>query len=136
MTSYFITPFDPNINPNWDVKDIDLIIDSKYYQQQLLLKWPATKIIQSPIGSPLSWVMYKVLKDGQLESCGIGELDSGLQIVSVDTPYEEYFLWHRGLIPSRYRLFLFNESDITETLELKPETTIEIIEQYCGKQGF
>jgi hypothetical protein len=136
MTSYFITPFDPNTNLNWEVENIDLLIDPKYYRQQLLIKWPAIKIIESAVEISLQWVLWNILKDGQLESCGIGELHKDKKIVSVDTPYEEYFLWHRKIVPSRYQLYLFNESDITQTLELKPDITIDMIERFCGRRGF
>ena len=136
MTSYFITPFDPNINQKWDMKNIDLVIDSEYYRQQLLLKWPETKIIEPAGDMSLQWVLWNILKNGQLESCGIGDLHKDKQIVSIDTPYEEYFLWHRIIVPSRYQLFLFNESDITKTLELKPDITIDLIKRFCGRRGF
>lgn len=136
MTSYFITPFDPNITRNGELDNVDLIIDPEYYRQQLLLKWPGTKIVESTVGFSLQWVLWDILKDGQLESCGIGQLHRDKQIVSVDTPYEEYFLWHRKLVPSRYQLFLFNESDITKNLKLMPDMTIDTIEHYCGRRGF
>ncbi|MBN1123046.1 MAG: hypothetical protein JXJ17_18370 [Anaerolineae bacterium] len=54
------------------------------------------------------------------------------QTLTLDAPYEAFFLWHRSVIPVEYRLYLFHESS-SDSMELKPATKLEDLHKYLGR---
>lgn len=125
MTAFYIAPFAPH---NDNVYHSDLKIDSAWYQKQLLDEWTGVKFYHPTPEASLAWDLPGTLKDYFI----YGILHQNLQVVSVDTPYEEFFLWHRRIIPTNYKLYLFNNSSL-RSLELKLNTKIDEIRRFCGE---
>ena len=128
MTTFFIAPYEPQ---KWETAKSDLRIDPNWYRERLLEKWPEVLFFKtSPNVYLLNWELS--ISPGPTGSVGgIGGLQTNQQIVSMSTPFEEFFLWHRQIIPGQYRLYLFNDSS-WDSLELTADTTIEDIQQFVG----
>jgi hypothetical protein len=122
MTTFFIAPFEP---ANWDTARSNLEIDPKVYKQQLQEEFPETEFYEISGVHLLEWSIPSASQGARIG----GALHSDRQIVSLDTPVEKFFLWHRTVIPAKHRLFLFNESS-TDSLELKSGTTLEDITRF------
>ena len=134
MTTFFIAPYEPSEDPA-DWEDLrhrsDLSIDPEEYRQLLIERWPSTTFFQRSDISPLEWEI-RVEEPDQSGAYGtIGMLHGDLQVVSVETPFEEFFLWHREIISNEHRLFLFNDSSY-ESLELTEQTTLREIQEFVG----
>lgn len=133
MATFFIAPFQPVNDPSlWDdlMGASDLRIDPNLYRSQLTKRWPLVKFFDPSDAEILLWSFYE-LREGKALPRGIGAIQSNHQIATFDSPYIDFFLWHRTVIPSSYRLFLF--SDISwDSLELKSDTTREDIAQFVG----
>lgn len=130
MTSFVIAPYKSR-NGLSQIPDLrpanDLRIEPTEYKRSLSERWPGVAFYDTPSYIPLSWGLL-VSKNGARV---FGVLDEDMQTVSLDTPYEEFFLWHRSVIPSHYALFLFNDSDF-EDMELTSETTLEELKYFVG----
>jgi hypothetical protein len=107
----------------------DLRIDPATYRAQLVERWPHTQFKEAP-GFPLQWILYTRSEEGVEVAQGIGKLHNDLQTVTVDTPYEEFFLWHREVVPPRQRLFLYDLSSM-RSLELTVDITFQTVEEFC-----
>jgi hypothetical protein len=127
MTTFFIAPFRP---ADWQVSKSDLRIDPDWYRQRLTEDWPGIEFRATAGPSSLEWDFLVTQEGARI----FGMLDSGLQVVSTDTPYEEYFLWHRSAITDQYELYLFNDSSL-DSLQLTTRTTIEELKRFCGGQS-
>jgi len=134
MTTFFVAPYRPEDRESIDSKTIQttshLIIDSVEYKNLLQIKWSGIRISQSSEYVLLEW--FFPVMDGWAGP--IGGLDKDKQTIFLDTPFEEFFLWHRSIIPDEYKLFLFHDGS-WKNLELKPDTGLEEIQQFCGKQS-
>lgn len=135
-TPFFITPYDPKAweDPNDDSEKptSDLEIDPTEYQEKLLEQWSYTVFLE-PVSSPpppLEWRLKKSEGDVGL----FGGLQRNLQVVWMRTPYEEFFVWHRSIIPPEYPLYLFNSSS-WDRLELTLETTEDDIKDFFLNSG-
>ena len=126
MTTFFIAPYEPK---EWKTSQSDLRINPDWYRARLLEKWPYVIFFDtSPNVYLLNWEL-SITQDPSGSVGGIGGLQTNQQIVSMSTPFEEYFLWHRQIIPGKYRLYLFNDSS-WDSLELTADTTIEDIQDF------
>jgi len=134
MTSFFIAPYEPTDDPSrWEALKTasNLKIDPASYRQRLLDKWPHTKFFRTSDILALQWSLYIETKEGSIVPGPIAALHGDYQVVSLDTPYEEFFLWHRSVIPSMHALFLFNSSS-WDSLELTSGITLEEIQRFVG----
>jgi len=130
MTSFIIAPYKsrggrcmiPSLRP-----ESELRIDPDEYKKSLGEQWAEIAFDDQSPYVALSWGLLVSQKGARIH----GVLDKDLQTVSLDTPYEEFFLWHRSVIPSHYVLFLFNDSQF-EDMELTSETTLEELRRFCG----
>lgn len=132
-TSFFLAPIDPNFwftEANAGQKpDCDLHIDPDWYRAELLKKWPLAKVSRS--GSE-HYVLFWTL-DSEDGPGPEGDLQADCQHVSFtySTPtFEEFIRWHRGLIPEKYTLYLFNSSSAPRHLVVTASTTSDEIENY------
>ena len=130
MTTFVMAPYKPS---EWqsNISISDLRIDPAIYMEQLLKKWPNAQLLHTSANFPLQWILYTESGAHSLDSRGVGSLHSNLQVVYLDTPYEEFFLWHRSVIPARYRLFLFNVSSL-DSLEITSNMTMEDLRKFLG----
>lgn len=124
MTSFYVAPFRPS---DWETVKSDLQIDPDWYKRRLSQDWPGIEFLASMGLSSLVWGFLVTRAGARI----FGMLDSGLQVVSTDTPYEEYFLWHRSVIEKQYDLFLFNDSS-PDSLQLTSRTKIGDLRHFCG----
>lgn len=128
MALFFISPYRPEERDAMATKIIrktsDLRIDLVEYQALLLERWPGISVYSPPQYVLLEWV-FPVTREG---AGPVGGLENN-QTVFLDTPFDEFFLWHRTIIPAQYQLFLFHEGS-WDTLELKPEITLEEIQRF------
>jgi hypothetical protein len=122
MTSFFIAPFKP---AEWETAKSDLKIDPEVYRQQLQEAFPGTKFYKTSGDFLLRWGLPTSMQGAHI----FGGLHGDGQIVSIDTPYEAFFLWHRTVVPAKYKLFLFNASS-TDCIELKPGATLDDIKSF------
>ncbi len=127
MTAFYIAPFTP---VNWETVNSNLKIDPVWYKKYLSNDWMGVKFYDDIKVWQLAWDIPVTISG----SFVYGMLHNDLQIVSLDTPHEEFFLWHRNIISGNYELYLFNDSS-PKFLELKLNTTIEDIKQFCGKSS-
>lgn len=125
MTAFYIAPYEPL---KWKTTKSNLKIDPSWYEQQLSEAWPGIQFLPSSKWAALSWDLL-VSEDG---GCIFGMLHKDLQVVSLDAPYEEFFLWHRSIIPSEFRLYLFNDSSLESFVELTPFTDMNDLRKFCG----
>jgi len=125
MTTFFIAPYEPQ---RWETAKSDLQIDPDWYRKRLLERWPG--IVFSKI-SPEDYLLEWGIPVSTAGAAIHGGLQTNQNIVDLDTPFEEFFLWHRQIIPGQYRLYLFNDSS-WGSLELTVDTTIEEIQQFVG----
>ena len=106
MATFFIGPYRPKERDAMATKVIrksnDLRIDPVEYQALLLERWPGISVYSPPQYVLLEWV-FPVTREG---AGPIGDLEDN-QTVFLDTPFGEFFLWHRSIIPAQYQLFLF-----------------------------
>ena len=128
MSTFFISPYRPEERDAMATKIIrktsDLRIDLVEYKALLLERWPGISVYSPPQYVLLEWV-FPVTREG---AGPVGGLENN-QTVFLDTPFDEFFLWHRTIIPAQYQLFLFHEGS-WDTLELKPEITLEEIQSF------
>ncbi|MBZ0286527.1 MAG: hypothetical protein K8I30_02855 [Anaerolineae bacterium] len=132
-TSFFLAPIDPNFwfnEAKAGQKPVcDLRIDPDWYHAELLKKWPLAKVYSG--GSEhyvLSWNL-----DTEEGAGPEGGLQADCQHVSFrySTPtFEAFIRWHRGLIPEKYALYLFNSSSAPTHLVITASTTSDEIENY------
>lgn len=128
MATFFIAPYRPKERDAMATKiirkTIDLRIDPVEYQALLLERWSGISVYSRPQYVLLEWV-FPATREG---AGPIGGLEDN-QTVFLDTPFDEFFLWHRTIIPAQYQLFLFHEGS-WDTLELKPEISLEEIRRF------
>jgi hypothetical protein len=137
MSTFFIAPYEPTDDPSrWEALKTtsDLRIDPTWYREQLVRRWADIEFFEIPSPRPLHWSLYTKAEGGELIPQGSGSLQANLQVISMGTPVEEFFLWHRSIIPRNYRLFLFNDSS-WDSLELTPGTTIEEISRFIADRS-
>lgn len=131
MTTFVVAPYRPeeheSMAPEVMRTTSDLKINPFEYQSLLLERWPGINVYHLPRYVLLEWVFP--VTEGW--SGPIGGLENDQQTVFIDTPFEEFFLWHRSVIPGKYRLFLSHEGS-WDTLELKVDTTLEEIQSFVG----
>jgi hypothetical protein len=131
MATYFIAPFEPVNDPEqWeDLKRAsDLVIDPDFYKEQLSEAWPLAEIFD-PVGTEiLSWSLNVEEEDGIVPGV-IGAVQGNRQIVTLDAPNVDFFLWHRSVIPEKYRLWLFTDTS-WNSIELQHDTTAGAIREY------
>jgi hypothetical protein len=130
VTTFFIAPFKPT---EWRSAGSELRIDPGAYREQLSLRWPDTEFLSSSGDLLLEWSLFARQEDGSRIPLGIGGLHSDRQVVSMDTPEEGFFLWHRGVIPREHKLFLFSGGSM-DSLEITVDTTLVEIEEFVGKR--
>jgi hypothetical protein len=120
---YFIAPYEPE---KWRESTSDLQIDPEEYLDLLARDWPDIEFYNPQAPVLLSW---------SIPDPGGGRITGGLQdnrqVVWLDIPHEEFFLWHRTVIPAEHRLYLFAASS-TSSLELTETTTYQDIETFVG----
>lgn len=125
MTAFYIVPFPPG---NGKSPDSDLKIDSTWYKKHLLADWIGVKFYDDAQEASLAWDLPVTVKDPFI----YGILHPDLQVVSLGTPYEDFFLWHRRIVPANYKLYLFNDSSLS-SLELTLDTNFDEVRKFCGK---
>lgn len=131
MGTFFIAPYEPTSDSSkWDSLKTasDLRIDVHDYRQRLKKRWPHAECYEDQFDRPLMWVLVDFVGSEKIPH-GIGSLHIDYQIVSHDTPHVHFFLWHRSVIPKKYRLWLFDDTR-WDSIELTPETTREDIESF------
>jgi hypothetical protein len=92
----------------------------------LVEKWPGIEFPTPFSGHSLAWIIQ-----GRGEGRISGSLQDNGQILSLEVPREDFFLWHRRIIPSEHKLFLFPEN-AKEALELTNETTLRELRRFIG----
>ncbi len=131
MTTFFVAPYRPEERESMAPEVIrttsDLRIDPVEYKALLMEKWPGISAYSPPQYVLLEWV-FPVTVEG---AGPIGGLENDQQTIFLDTPFEKFFLWHRSVIPGKYRLFLFHEGS-WDTLELKTDTRLEEIQRFIS----
>ncbi len=121
-THFYITPYPP---AEWEERTTDLVIDPAHYKELLFQKWPNAKILQETpdflvFGIPMpNSEVYLYGHVRKFWAC-------------LETPFEEFFLWHRSVISSDCQLFLFRTSS-WDALELKLDTTLEEVKAFIGR---
>jgi hypothetical protein len=126
-TGFFVAPYRPT---DWQTAASSLRIDPERYRSLLKEKWGDNIRFLQEEHSALAWDLRFYSEDGTTQG-SFGRLFGDLQIVALETPYEEFFLWHRSVIEGDHRLFLFNASS-PESLELGSDTTMDEIRRFCG----
>ncbi len=121
---YFVTPYSPR---DWQTAKSDLVIDPSRYRDLLTKDWPDIEFYSPKPTAILAWGL--AVPDGGRV---YGGLQPNAQVVWLDMPVEDFFLWHRKVIPDRHRLFLFPANSY-ETLELNPATTLEEIRVFVAR---
>jgi hypothetical protein len=121
---YYIAPCNP---VEWQTSQSDLIIDPVKYRQQLEDKWAGIKFHEPSEYSLLAWSLL-VSEEGAMI---YGALQNNKQIVWLEFPHIDFFLWHRSVISSKHNLFLFTASSFN-SLELKMDTARETVEQFLS----
>jgi hypothetical protein len=137
MTSFIIAPYPPIDDPSkWDELSSlnDLKIDPNKYREEMKNTWPMVEFFSTSNKIPLQWMINIPNADTAGIEGTIGMLHSDLQVVSFDTPYEPFFLWHRQFIDIKHKLYLFNTSS-WKYLELKVNTSLEDISGFVGRVG-
>ncbi len=102
MTQFFVAPYQPTSDPaKWESlkTESDLRIDANNYEQALRERWPGIEFL-IPTRFLLQWGILVSPAGARI----YGALHKDQQVVSIDSPFEEFLLWHRGIIPSKYRL--------------------------------
>lgn len=128
MTAFYIAPYKPT---DWESATSDLVIDPTSYKEKMLERWPESEFFSTSPELPLQWMISSFSEGDEMPPHGIGSLHADMQIVSFDTPYSEFFLWHRSVIQSQHDLYLFNDSSL-ESLKLEPDTTFDEIEEFIN----
>lgn len=121
-THFYITPYPP---AEWEERTTDLVINPAHYKELLFQKWPNAKIFKET-----STVLAFGILMPNSEVYIYGRVKKFW--VCLETRFEEFFLWHRSVIPSDYQLFLFRTSS-WDALELKLDTTIEEVKAFFSK---
>src|SRR6266487_841903 len=128
MATFFVAPYRPEEKESPALEVLpeisSLRIDPTEYQALLLKKWPGISFDSSSY-ILLGWFL-QITKEGAKI---IGGLEEDQQTVFLDTPFDEFFLWHRSIIPPQYELYLFHEGS-WDNLELKPNTSLEEIQRF------
>lgn len=131
MTTFIVAPFRPEERESTAVEIVrttsDLRIDPASYKALLMERWPGISVYSPPQYVLLEWV-FPVTEEG---AGLIGGLEYDQQTVFLDAPRDEFFLWHRSVVPGKYRLFLFHEGS-WDTLELKVDTSLEETQRFIG----
>jgi len=133
MTQFFIAPYQPTDDSSlWEAlaTQSDLHINVAEYRKLLIQRWSAIEFLPTTAFS-LQWGIPVSTSGAHI----YGALHTDKQVISIDTPFEEFFLWHRGVIPSKHKLFLFNDS-AWNSIELTDHTTAEDIERFFMSQNF
>lgn len=120
---FFVAPYRPT---DWETANSNLRIKPEIYRKQLAEKWPDIAFYESGPTTLLAWGL-KVGENARL----YGGLQDNQQIVWLDFPHAQFFLWHRTVIPISYPLFLFSTSS-WDSLELTSETTFEEVQFFVG----
>lgn len=118
--AYFIADRDPM---DYSLDPIDeetrLKIDVADYKNELMERWPDITF-DEPYSMILCAVLPPVTK---------GRAGQRIKLVSEDTvsmklgdTFYDFILWHRSYVPSKYRLFLYDEDPIS-SFEISPNTT-------------
>lgn len=131
MATYFVAPFQPVRDPaTWEelMHLSNLTIDVDSYKGQLVAQWPQTKIHPNVGGEILLWTLFEA-EANSIACRGIGTIQSNRQIVTFDSPYVDFFLWHRTMIPQEHRLWLFKDTS-WNNLEMRSDTLWEEIAQF------
>lgn len=136
MTRFYITPDKPTEDLDYG-KDQSLLsalkIDPEWYKEQIQRQWIETTFYQPTKNSLLYWISEYKHHSGY-KAHFIGTLSSNMQWISVGDPNYDFFVWHRNIIDSKYRLFLWNESEwINNIFELKSNVTVDDLEKAFGK---
>ena len=121
---FFVAPYKPT---EWEKASIDLEIDPTVYREHLQNKWPSIVFYEAESGTLLAWGIL-----GSGNNRIYGALQDNHQIIWLEFPLDEFFLWHRSVIPAKYPLFLFRSSS-WDSIELTSETVLEDILRFTGK---
>lgn len=124
MAAYYIAPY----RPDRSIEELEeettlafsktLRIEPEWYKEQLLERWPKIQF-------------YSHIQDSEALFWGSNDLPltslmDDLQMVALSDPDTPFFVWHRSIIPSEYRLFVWNEAAGDEdVVELEPGVTEE-----------
>ena len=131
MVTYFIAPFQPTPDPStWEklMRSSSLVIDVAQYRERLTAQWPHAEFHPNVGNEKLLWTLFEV-EDDSLACRGIGTIQSNQQIVTFDSPYIDFFLWHRVMIPQEHKLWLFKDTS-WNNLEIQSDTKCEEIAQF------
>ena len=124
MAMFYITPYQPLEWSEWE-KTLEfskaLRIDPDWYKEQLQKQWPNIEFYR-----PVSKTTVLLWSSADLP---VSSLSSNLYTVVLDDPDTTFFVWHRNIIPSEYRLFVWNESDEEDIVELEPGVTEEELDR-------
>ena len=129
MVSFFILPYEPS---QWETVKSDLSIDPKQYHELLQKQWPYAKIYVPPSDSTyvLRWELNRESEPGSS-----GGLQRDQQVVSIvpisRSSLLEFILWHRGIIPEEFPLFLSWEVS-RESMEITSDITEKNITAFAG----
>jgi hypothetical protein len=130
MSTFFIAPYQPS---EWESARSKLRIDPETYREKLLERWPETEFLDPSEGLLLEWSLYEMNSEGIRVPLGLGALHADHQVLSMNTPVEEFFQWHRQIVEAEHRLYLF-EGGSAKNVELKQGLTLEEIEDFVGKR--
>jgi hypothetical protein len=131
MATYFIAPFEPVNNPEqWEslTHVSNLVIDPGSYKKKLAEDWPLAKFFETVGSALVLWSLYTE-EEGKIIFATIGYLQDNQQIVALDSPHIAFFLWHRSVIPKKYRLWLFKDTS-WNSIELRPDTTADEVREF------
>ncbi len=118
--AYFIADGDP-MDHSLDLVDEEtsLKIDVADYKNKLMERWPEIIFEES---SPME--LKAMLPSSRRTGTGsrIALYYQSIASLSFGDTFYDFILWHRSYVPSRYRLFLYDE-DPDSSFEIHPHTT-------------
>jgi hypothetical protein len=131
MSAFFITPYLPS---EWESASSELMIDPETYREKLLERFPETEFLEPDESMLLEWSLYEINSEGVRMPLGMGALHADHQVLSMNTPVEEFFQWHREIIDAEHRLYL-SEGGSGTSVELEKGVTLEEIETFLGTRS-
>ncbi|MBI5927840.1 MAG: hypothetical protein HY862_00910 [Chloroflexi bacterium] len=128
--AYFIAagdPLDNSLEPIDEEKSLKL--DAADYKNKLIERWPEI-IFEETSYMELSAVLPSLRRGGTGATITLWKSIVSLRIGET---FYDFILWHRSHVPSKYRLFLYDEDPIS-SFEIYPYTTEADIRTFIDLQ--
>jgi len=129
--SFFIAPYKAD---EWEGNKSDLHIDPEWYREHLEKDWSGIKFYDIDkvyhSKNPGIEMLWGLLEPNAARI--IGKLHNDKKVISLDNCYEEFFVWHRSIISSKFQLYLFSSSSLN-SFELSPKVSVEDIWEFIRK---